>query len=428
MKRFLPVRVQGLLLNQTRKRLIQNFLSLSVLQGLNYLLPLLVMPVLMQALGVATFGLLSYAQAFIQYFIIVIDYGFDLSGTQQIARHREEPAQLRTIVTHILALKLIFFIGSFLVLWGLVTWVPVFMENRQLFLVAFGVALGQLFMPVWFFQGMERMKYVTIVHLISKAIYASLILLLVRQPEDILWVPVLQALGILVAGGVSLGLLWKEFGIRPTAVTWQGLRYQLGQGWFVFVSNVSISAYTISNTFFLGLLAGPVAAGYYSGAEKIVRAVQGLFIPVSQTLFPYLSKLMHTSKERMVEVLRQLTRWTFLGAACASVAIAVMAPLLVRWVMGEEFLPVVPVLRLMAGLPLLVCLSNVFGIQAMLNLGYRKQFFFILCTGSLLNICSVPFVAGRFEYTGVAILLMATEGLVTLLMFAYLYKKGIKLI
>ncbi|GAA4298968.1 oligosaccharide flippase family protein [Nibribacter koreensis] len=420
--------MQGLLLNQTRKRLLQNFVSLSVLQGLNYLLPLLVMPVLMQALGVATFGLLSYAQAFIQYFIIVIDYGFDLSGTQQIARHREEPEKLKEIVTHILALKLLFFVSSFLVLLGLVTWVPVFQENRLLFLVSFGVALGQLLMPIWFFQGMERMKYVTIVHLISKAIYAGLIFLVVRQPQDILWVPILQASGIVVAGGVSLTLLWREFGMRPTGVTLSGLKYQLGQGWFVFISNVSISAYTISNTFFLGLLAGPVAAGYYSGAEKIVRAVQGLFIPVSQTLFPYLSKLMHESPERMIGLLRTLARWTFLGAALVSFIIAVAAPWLVKLVMGEEFLPVVPVLRILAGLPLLVCLSNVFGIQAMLNLGYRRQFFYILFTGSVLNIAAVPFVAEHFKYTGVALLLMITEGLVTGLMYFFLYKRGVKLL
>jgi PST family polysaccharide transporter len=420
--------VQGLLLNQTRNRLFQNFLSLSVLQGLNYLLPLLVMPVLMQALGVATFGLLSFAQAFIQYFIIVIDYGFDLSGTQQIARHHDDPQKLREIVTHILSLKLLFFVGCFLVLLVLVTWAPIFQENRLLFLVAYGVALGQLLMPIWFFQGMERMKYVTIVHLVSKIIYATAILVVVRQPEDILWIPILQSAGIIVAGGVTLTLLWKEFNIRPTAVTLTGIKHQLAQGWFVFISNVSISAYTISNTFFLGLLAGPVAAGYYSGAEKIVRAVQGLFIPVSQTLFPYLSKLMHESQERMVALLRKLARWTFVGAALVSILIAIAAPLLVQLIMGEEFLPVVPVLRILAGLPLLVCLSNVFGIQAMLNLGYRRQFFYILFTGSLLNICAVPFIAARFEYKGVAILLMITEGLVTGLMYFFLYKKKIKLL
>ncbi|AMM52997.1 hypothetical protein TH61_15790 [Rufibacter sp. DG15C] len=415
-------------MNQTRNRLFQNFLSLSVLQGLNYLLPLVVMPVLMQALGVATFGLLSFAQAFIQYFIIVIDYGFDLSGTQQIARHHDDPQKLREIVTHILSLKLLFFIVCFLVLLALVTWVPIFQENRLLFLVAYGVALGQLLMPIWFFQGMERMKYVTIVHLVAKVIYATAIMVVVRQPEDILWVPLFQSLGIIVAGGVSLTLIWKEFHLRPTAVTFSGIKHQLEQGWFVFISNVSISAYTISNTFFLGLLAGPEAAGYYSGAEKIVRAVQGLFIPVSQTLFPYLSKLMHESQERMVALLRKLARWTFVGSALVSVLIAIAAPWLVKIIMGEEFLPVVPVLRILAGLPLLVCLSNVFGIQAMLNLGYRRQFFYILFTGSLLNICAAPFVAERFEYTGVAILLMITEGLVTALMFLFLYKKRIKLL
>jgi len=53
-----------------------------------------------------------------------------------------------------------------------------------------------------------------------------------------------------------------------------------------------------SNTFILGLFTNNTIVGYYSGAEKIIKAVLSIVSIISTTLFPYINKQFLISKEK----------------------------------------------------------------------------------------------------------------------------------
>ena len=63
--------------------ILSNFLSLTILKALNYILPLITFPYLVRVLGVDKFGLLSMAIAVVAYFVIIVNYGFELSATKK---------------------------------------------------------------------------------------------------------------------------------------------------------------------------------------------------------------------------------------------------------------------------------------------------------------------------------------------------------
>ena len=67
-----------------------NFISLVLLQGVNYLLPLLSFPFLFRILGVERYGLVTFGYALMQYFVMFTDFGFNLSATKYISQHRHD--------------------------------------------------------------------------------------------------------------------------------------------------------------------------------------------------------------------------------------------------------------------------------------------------------------------------------------------------
>ena len=411
--------------NDDVKRLFENFASLFTLQGLNYILPLITFPYLVRVLGPDKYGLIAFAGAFIGYFNIITDYGFNLSATRDVAVNRDDKAKLSEIFSSVMIIKIVFMILSFIILCIVVFSFEKFSHNWIIYIFAFGVVLGNVLFPVWFFQGMERMKYITFLNIISKTVFTISIFVFIKDTSDYIYVPLISSLGYILAGVLSLIFVFKKFDVVFKIPSKIEVINQLKEGWHIFVSTVSINLYTTSNTFILGIFTNNTIVGYFSAGYTLIQAFLGMLNPISQTFYPYISRLASESREKAVSVIKKLIKGVGAFTFILSLLIFIFADLIVKIVLGEQYYNSIIVIRILAFLPFIIGLSNVFGIQTMLTFGYKKAFTKIIVAGSIINIILALMLVPFWKHIGISTSIIIAEIFITLSMYMYIKWKKI---
>ena len=401
------------------KRLKSNFLALSFLQATNYLLPLITLPYLIQVLGIEYFGLLAFATAVIAYFSILTDYGFNLTATKEISLHREDKNKIIEIYSSVMTIKFILLIMSFLILCTLVFTFQRLAEHWEIYLLSFGSVLGQVLFPIWVFQGMEKMKYITYLNIVSKLIFTIAIFVFVQQQSDVYLVALFFSLGSIIAGILSLYLIKKEFNITFQFQKQETLRFYLIDGWHVFLSRFYVSLYTTTNILLLGLFTNNLAVGYYAVIEKIVLAIGGIFQPLNQSIYPYLVKKQKECFNTFVLFLKKISTIFLLASSFFILLAEYFVDELILLIHGEDnlhlsFLLSIFLLRIFV-LPFGTLLSN-----SLIIMQRKKEFIKVMNYTVLSDLLIVPLSIYYFQETGLVISFLIIIVIHTLFLWYYL--------
>ena len=268
------------------------------------LLPLVTLPYLVRVLGTEKFGLVIFAQSFAVFFNLFVEFGFNLSATREVAVHRKDEPKINAIFSGVMLIKILLVLSSFLILSLLVFLIPRLHADWEIFLLSFGIVIGQALFPLWYFQGIEKMSVISIINVSAKLIFTVLILFLIKDEDDYLLVPVFNSIGFIVAG--LFGLYWALRNIKLVIPRIIDMRILFMDSTNLFVSNLSTSLYTYSNIIILGALTNNTLVGIYSSMEKLILAIKGLFTPLFQAIFPYLSGKNTTETITFVKKLIQL--------------------------------------------------------------------------------------------------------------------------
>lgn len=400
------------LLRYIRTTLVQNVLSLFGLQVVNYLLPLALVPYLARVLGAAGLGRVAFTQGFAAYLMLLVEYGFEYSGTREVARHRNEPERVNAIVAGTVGAKVLMSLGVIGASVLLQRLIPMFRSHPALLWAGLFFAVARGHSMVWYFQGVERMKLVAILDGIAKVSAAAAIFMVVRTPSDDWKVVALQGAGAAVAMVLSFVLALRE--VSFSIPGWGAVFGALRTGWTMFVFRGSVSLYTAGNAFILGLFVPATYVGYYSGAERIIRAGVGLMMPVTRAVYPRISSLVGEKYGEARRIMRISLFVMVAGGTLLGVGAAIFAPWIVRTFLGRGYAPAADVLRVLAVLPVLVGISNVLGVQWMLPLGMDRTFNRIIIGAGLLNLLLAAILAPAFQQMGMATAVVCAEMVATL--------------
>ena len=333
-------------LKAEHKTIVSNVVALFTLQGLNYILPLILLPYLVHVLGIERFGLLAFATATILFFRSVVAYGFDYTGTQQIAIQREDTKKVSEIFSAILSVKFLLVGATFLVLLLLLGFVEKVGLEWKVFLFTFLVVIGDALFPTWFFQGMEKMKMITYFRMIHKALSIIIIILLVKEEGDYMLVPLIDGIGSILAGVMALVYIRTKFKIGFLFPSLSAISFQFKNSWHVFLSQIAVHFYTTINIFVLGLLTDNETVGYYSLAYKVYGAIKGLLAPVNKAIFPFLSKKYVKNKEAYYKLIKKISTVYVMVLAVLALLTHTFSSQIIGLISGKVLPPAVELLEI----------------------------------------------------------------------------------
>lgn len=417
------LRIRALFRSHENKRLFYNVQNLFFFQATNYILPLVTIPYIVRVIGPEKFGILSFAEALNQYFVMITEYGFNITGTQQISLERDRAASRNAIFSSITAVKLLLMVLCALVLILLLIFVESLRRDWAVYLLYFSMVPANVLLSYWFYLGMEEMHYLNYPNLITKLGYTAGIFLFLHREEDFYLVPLFYG-GFMVVGGiVSAAVIFRKFKIKWEKPSRRDIFDCLKKGWSIFISTFAINLYRRSNVFLLGLFASKEAVGFYSAGEKIVVVLQSLFNPVIQAFYPFISRKKKLSARHSLKSIFFLIKWLGGGTALLAIAIIIFAKPLTLLALGDKFLPSVRVLQIAALVISLGVLNYVLGIIFMTNFDFEKEFSRRVMVTGLFNIILCSVLSYFFLEIGAAIAFVFAEFFLLILLSVFMARR-----
>lgn len=385
------------------KTLFANLGYLSLLQIAGYIFPLITIPYLAKVIGVDGFGKIAFASSVIIWFQTISDWGFNYTATRDVAKNRSDIGRVSDIFSSVFWARCLLMIVSFIILVFLIILIPKFRENSNVIFATFLMIPGYIMFPEWFFQAMERMKYITILNILSKALFTVAVFIFVKEKSDYILQPLFVSCGFILSGILAFYYIRRIWGIRlkivPTKIIFNTIRMSFD----VFLNNLLPNLYNSFSTMLLGFVGGPSSNGLYDAGCKFVNIAQQFMQVVSRTFFPFLSRKI---EKHHIYVLINI----FL-AAVGSLLLFLLSPLLIKIFFTSEFYPSITIMKVMSISLFFLMLGDVYGTNYLIIKGKERQLRNISLICSLIGFAiSFPLIH-YFDYIGAALTVTITRGL-----------------
>jgi PST family polysaccharide transporter len=404
----------------TRSSIARNSAALYGVQLCRKVFPLITIPYLARTLSATGWGTVAFVLSLSELVALIVEFGFNLSATREISQQRDHKEACGEVMSGVLGAQALLACCGVGMALLIAPHIALLRDNPKLVFAGLLYAVAQGCTPLWFFQGLEKMRLAAALEVTAKTLMLAGIFLLVRNPHDGWKVLTLQACAASVSTLSGIALALRSFPLRvPSPSLIHGA---LKRGWPMFVFRSAESLYGVGNSFLLGLFAAPAIVGYFAAAEKISKAVFGLLNPVREALYPRLSYLAQTARREAAKLARAGIAIMTAAGALLAIGVAGFAPSLMRMIGGSEFGPAVPILRILAALPFVLSITYSVGLQWLLPSGRDRDVNRVILRGGLINLAFSFLLAPRFGGMGMAASVLTSEVFVCISLVWVVYR------
>lgn len=387
-------KISELIKNKEARTLASNFTWLAILKIIAYLFPLITLPYLARVIGVDGFGEIAFAVSVMIFIETFVDFGFNYTATRDIARQRNNIAAISKIFSNVMWAKILLMCVGFGILCLLIWIIPSLYDKRLLLFFTFLYIPGHIFFPDWFFQAMEKMKYITIMNVLSKLLFTILIFIVIKEKEDYVWQPLLTAIGYWVSGICAMWVILKKFNIKIMRPNFHSVWSTIKGSWNMFLSLLLPNLYTNFSTILLRSSCGDIATGLYNAGQRFITIIDQLFQVLSRTFYPFLA--------RRLDKHSLYVKISGAFSLIASIMLYGCSDLLIRIFFSPEFDSASIVIKIMAIAPFSLFLMNTYGVNYLVLVGEERIYRNIILIFSILGFITTWILTIRYSYIGTA--------------------------
>jgi len=283
-------KIKNKLRSKDGKALLENFVSLSALQIFGMILPLITLPYIIRVIGFEKYGIIVFASSLIAYFQSLTDFSFKITAVRDVAVFKESQNKLNLIYSKVIIIKGLFLIISLLLISLIVFLYPPFSEYGLIYGLTMLMLVGHTLFPEWFFQGIEKMRYITYLNLGIKTFFTICVFLFIKTEEDFWIYPLLQSAGLIGAGLVGQLILIYRYKLKFVWLPKRIIKNTITSNFPVFVNQFVPTLFNNTTIFLMGIMVNTYTIGVFDAIKKIIRLKSVLIQIVSRVFFPYLNR------------------------------------------------------------------------------------------------------------------------------------------
>lgn len=401
-----------------RNKSIQNFIFLGLIQASNMLISIMSMPLLLRSIGVDQFGLVNLALSVIIFTNIIVGFGFNISAPREVAIFQDQTKKLSSIASQILFTRLALAAVTALSLWIAAYAFNFFKDYKEILMFSTVLLFSEAILPLWFFQGMEKMKLISVTNIFSKLLFLFGIVVFIQAPEHAKWVNFILGSSALLLNVFLLFYMRYAMDIHffwpKVKAIWESLRDNV----YLFLSNIAGHISVNGGLIILSFFGNETTLGMFSLAEKITMVLRMFPSLIIQAIYPNASKLYHTDQDAFV---RFVSKTYLIGVGLAlmvSVLTFFSSGFIVELLAKNRLEESITYLKILAFIPFLASLNIINGI--ILFVANQKELLFkaswLMCAYMVLV---ASLLTAKFGGIGLCFALLSSE-IIILIVYSYL--------
>lgn len=379
------------------------------------------MPILIGSIGVNNFGIIAFAGYFSGILLIACDYGFVYTGPQQVSHNQSDKVFLSGLFSAITTIKILFFLLSIFVTVAFCFFYKALsVEEKKVMFISLLAVAGNILTPVWFLQGMQQLRSLTIVTVVFKILQLVLLMLFVSTKADLLLASLIFFGSNFLLGLVVFIYTINKFKLRLNIPDRRNLMDQLMKGFNMFLSVFFSSIYIQGTGLMLGLLTGNnQTVAHYNSAEKIVRALTGLFNPLIQAFYPFISKLFLIDIKMGKILFFKFFKLMLIIALVAAGVLALLAGFIVDVLFDNSFEPSIVLIWILCPIVVFGNAGNMLGNNLFVHLKWEKTTVYVMFVLAVVSLLLSYTLVSQYLAVGAAFSLVIVEALGAFMFFMY---------